>query len=138
HSAGVVDVAVTTPSGASAPAPADQFSYNPAAPSVTGLDLTTASTAGGPTVTVSGANFTDATAVFFGSVPAASLSVNSDGSLAAVAPVHAPGTVHVIVATVFGDSAPTPASQFTFTADANTPAVTGLSASAGPAGGGTV
>lgn len=54
-------------------------------------------TAGGTTVIIAGSGFTGATSVKFGSVPAASFTVDSDVQITAVAPAHAAGTVQIVV-----------------------------------------
>ena len=53
----------------------------------------------GTTITITGANFTGATAVSFGAVPAASYSVNSNTSITAVLGNGASGNVKVVSAT---------------------------------------
>ncbi|WP_216295903.1 IPT/TIG domain-containing protein, partial [Delftia acidovorans] len=63
--AGTVDVRVTTPGGTTATSAADQFTYV-AAPTVSSLSPTSGSSLGGSTVTLTGTNFTGATAVTFG------------------------------------------------------------------------
>jgi hypothetical protein len=84
-------------------------------PSVTGISPTTGTTAGGTTVTISGTNFTGATAVNFGSLAATSFSVNSNGtSITAVSPAGVAGTVHVTVTTTNGTSTTSSADQFTY------------------------
>src|SRR5207302_877488 len=55
-----------------------------------------------------------ATAVDFGTTPAASFVINSDTSITAVSPAHAAGTVDVTVTNAQGTSATTPLDQFTF------------------------
>src|SRR6185437_15766225 len=53
---------------------------------------------GGTTVTITGANFSEATAVSFGATPAASFTVNSASSITAVSPAGT-GVVDVTVTT---------------------------------------
>jgi hypothetical protein len=137
EAAGTVDVTVTTPSGTSATGSADQFTVtNAAAPVVSNLGTTTGSTAGGTSVTITGSGFTGATGVFFGGVPTASYSINSDSSITAVAPPQYAGTVDVTVSTFSGTSATVPNDQFTFTA-APAPVVTNLGTTTGTTAGGT-
>jgi hypothetical protein len=85
-------------------------------------------------VTISGDGFTGANAVDFGSVPAASYTVNGDTSITAVAPVAAGGTVDITVTTAGGTSASSANDQFTFVAQ---PVISGLSPNIGPVTGGT-
>ena len=75
-SAGTVDVTVTTPGGTSATSAADQFTYLTPAPTVTGVSPTTGPTAGGTSVTITGTNFTGATAVSFGGTAATPFTVD--------------------------------------------------------------
>jgi FG-GAP-like repeat/IPT/TIG domain len=86
-------------------------------PVVSGLNVSTGLTAGGTSVTISGVNFSGGagqTQVLFGTTPATSLTVNSDGSITALAPAHAAGTVDVTVQSPYGTSAVTAADRFTF------------------------
>src|SRR5262249_54372459 len=69
-------------------------------PVVSGLGVTAGPTAGGTAVTIGGVNFSGGaglTKVFFGTALSPSVTVNSDGSITAVAPAHAAGTVDVLV-----------------------------------------
>ncbi len=70
--------------------------------------------AGGTSVTISGSDFTGATAVSFGAVPAASFTVNSASSIGAISPAHTSGTVDITVTGPGGTSALVPTDQFTF------------------------
>src|SRR4029077_5901692 len=86
---GTVDVTVTTPGGTSATSTADQFTYVPApalAPTVTNINPNTGPTSGGPSVTITGTNFSSAAAVRFGSNAAASFTVNSATQITATSP----------------------------------------------------
>ena len=135
---GTVDVTVTTVGGTSATGSADQYTYV-AAPTVTGVSPSSGPLAGGTTVTVSGSGFmvnssSVVAAVYFGSEQASSYSVSSVGSLTAVAPAEAAGTVDITVVSTGGTSATGSADQYTYVA---VPTVTGISPSEGPASGGT-
>ncbi|WP_051482063.1 IPT/TIG domain-containing protein [Paraburkholderia nodosa] len=83
---GVVDVFVTTPSGTSAAASADQFTYSAGGPQVTGGNPNSGSGAGGDTVTISGSGFSGATAVSFGVNAAPMLTVDSDTQITTSSP----------------------------------------------------
>src|SRR5207237_8148011 len=89
------------------------------------------------TVTITGSNFTNANAVYFGGWPATSFIVVSDGEITAVSPVQAAGVVDVQVSNPSGLSAAVGADQFTYTAATGIPTVTAVSPSSGPPGGGT-
>jgi hypothetical protein len=132
-----VDVTVTTPAGTSATSPADQFTYTViTAPTVTGLNPTSGTEAGGTPVTITGTGFTGATAVDFGTTAATNVTVVNDTSITANSPAGT-GTVNVTVTTPAGTSATSPADQFTYTA-VTAPNVTGLSPTSGPEAGGTM
>ena len=136
HTAGTVDVTVTTPAGTSAASAASKYSYGP--PTVTDLDPSAGSAAGGNSVVITGTGFTGlsgAAAVKFGATNATSYVVNSPTQITAVAPAHAVGTVDVTVTTPAGTSAASAASKYTY----GGPTVTNLNPAAGPtAGGNTV
>jgi len=105
--------------------------------SVTSVTPTSGIDTGGTTVTITGSDFTGATAVTFGSANAAVFTVDSDTEITATAPYpRSNGTVDVSVTTPDGTSPVTPSDQFTYLP---APAVTGVSPDAGPvAGGNTV
>ncbi len=113
---GTVDVTVSTANGTSVTSAADQFAY-PAAvvspPTVTGVSPASGSVAGGTSVTITGTNFTGATAVNFGGTAAASLTVNSATQIMAVSPADT-GTVDITVVTPSGTSAVNASDQFMF------------------------
>jgi hypothetical protein len=130
QAAATVDVQVATPSGTSPAVAGDHFTYSAAAvPAVTGVSPNTGPTAGGTNVTVS-SGFTGAAAVAFGGVPATSFAVVADGTIFAVAPAEAAGTVDVKVTTPSGTSSAVGADQFTFAADAGLTSVSGINISA--------
>jgi hypothetical protein len=133
---GVVYVTVAAAGGTSSAGAASQFTYTSGTgPAVTGLNPTSGPTAGGTTVTVTGVNFSGATAVQFGATNATSFTVNSSTQITAVSPAGT-GTVHVTVTTPGGTSAPTAADQFTY-ASGVAPTVTGLLPNGGPSAGNT-
>jgi len=91
---------------------------------------------GGNRVQISGAGFTGADAVEFGSVAATSFQIDSDQAITAVAPAETSGTVQVTVATPQGTS-PTNengANNYTFVSDL--PAVSSVAQDFGLATGG--
>lgn len=132
-SAGTVHITVTTPAGTSPLNISDLFSYLNA-PSVTSISPTTGTISGGTSVTITGTDFTDATAVSFGGIPAASFTVNSATSITAVSPAGSAGTVNVTVTTAGGTSATSSADEFTYVSP---PTVTNVSPNTGPTAGGT-
>ena len=133
ESADTVYVRVTTIGGRSATGASARFSYTVSTPTVSSVDPNAGPTDGGTSVTITGKDFTGATAVAFGGV-SASFVVNSDTSITAISPAASAGLVDVTVATLAGTSAPSVADQFTFVA---APAVSSVDPSAGPVDGGT-
>jgi len=116
-SSGSVDIVVSAPGGTSSASPADAFTYNPPAPSVTAIDPKQGPLAGGTAVTVVGANFIGVTAVTFGKTASPKIEVASDNQLKALSPKGAGvGAVDIIITTPSGNSAISPADQFTYLA----------------------
>lgn len=81
---------------------------------VHGLEPRTGTIHKSTVVTITGVNFTHATAVHFGTSPAISFVVNSDTSITAIAPPRVLGMVNVTVTTPLGTSYPTSMNQFTY------------------------
>ncbi len=133
HASGIVDITVTTAVGTSPTVPADQYTYL-APPTVTSLGTTSGPASGSTVVTITGANFTGATAVRFGASLAPSFTVNSATSITAITPGGSAGTVDVTVTTAVGTSVTSAADQYTYIA---APTVTSVSPTNGPVTGGT-
>jgi hypothetical protein len=132
-----VEVTVTTPGGTSPTGGAgNNYSYDPL-PTVTALNPTHGLAAGGNQVTITGTNFSGATAVHFGANNATNVQVNGAGTQITVnAPQGTAGqTVDVTVTTPAGTS-PTAGTGNDYIYDA-LPVVTDLSPAGGPAAGGT-
>ena len=106
---------------------------NSAAPTVTAVSPSNGPVAGGRIVTITGTNFTGATAVSFGGSSAIWFNVGSATSILAKSPAGT-GTVDVIVTTPDGTSATGAADQFTYLA---VPTVTAVAPNSGPTAGGT-
>jgi len=100
-------------------------------PSVTQVSPHRGTPAGETEVAIEGANFSEVTAVDFGSTAATSYRVNSDDSITATAPAGT-GAVDVTVVTPGGTSATGPADRFTYGVT-----VTGVEPDEGPLAGGT-
>ena len=91
---------------------------------------------GGTAVAINGSFFTGATAVTFGTAPAASYAVSSDTSITAIAPLMTTaGQVHVTVTTPAGTSSTSSRDLFTFL---DVPTVASVVPSSGPINGGSV
>jgi hypothetical protein len=77
-------------------------------PEITAITPNFGSVTGGTVLTITGKNFANASAVEFGSIPAASFTVDSDTEITASAPgVLRPGKVDVAITTVAGENANT-------------------------------
>jgi hypothetical protein len=125
-------VTVTTVGGTSASTSASQFDYTPAgaAPTITNVSPNYGPPAGGTAVTITGSNFTGATAVDFGATPVA-FTVVSDTVLTTVAPPGS-GAVDITVTNATGTSAIWAADQFYYG-----PVIGKILPTSGSAGGGT-
>ena len=110
--AGTVDVTVTTPAGTSATSAADRFAYE-TAPTITAVSPVAGLTAGSTTVTITGTNFSAATAVAFGVSTATSYEVISATEITAVSPAEPAGPVDIAVTNRAGTSAPSSGDRFT-------------------------
>jgi hypothetical protein len=118
--AGTVDITVTSAGGTSATSPSDQFTFF-AIPVVSSLSPNSGPIGGGTPVTITGTNFTGATAVFFGDMPAGFV-VNDDTSITAVSPGEgSPDDVAVTVTSPGGTSAMSAADQFTYISSTTIP-----------------
>ena len=133
YAGATADVTVITSGGTSAATPADQFTYV-AAPTVTGISLTSGFRSGGDLVTITGTNLDGATAVDFGQ-NAATIQDESATQIDVYSPGGTVGTVDVKAVTPGGTSPTSAADQFTYVQPA--PAVSGVSPSAGTLAGGT-
>ncbi|WP_194906402.1 IPT/TIG domain-containing protein [Catenulispora rubra] len=110
---GTVDVTVSNAAGTSPDVAADKFTFFPPIPSITAVSPPSGTMDGNRTVTITGAWFTNAFRVMFGST-AASFHVDSSTQITAVTSYHDAGTVDVSV-TTDGDTSPVVVSdQYTF------------------------
>ncbi|ATB33021.1 IPT/TIG domain-containing protein [Melittangium boletus] len=105
HAVGVVDVAVSNPSG-SRTTLGGGFTYEKApAPVLTGVAPGSGPTRGGSALTLTGSRFVAGARVTLGSVEATDVTVVSANTLTATAPAHAVGAVDVAVIHPDGQSA---------------------------------
>jgi hypothetical protein len=107
--AGNASIVVTAPGGTT---DGLTFTYV-ATPTIAGVTPTVGSTNGGDTVTITGTGLTTTQQVTFGGVPAA-FGVVDDGTVAAITPANAAGTVDVVVTTDGGSA--TSVGAFTYQA----------------------
>jgi alpha-tubulin suppressor-like RCC1 family protein len=128
---GTVDIVLATPSGTSATGATDRYTYQQL-PTVTKLAPKVGRVAGGTIVTITGTEFTGASAVSFGATPAASFTVNSPTSITAVTAAASPAIVNVTVTNTAGVSAITTKDHFSYA-----PTVESVTPNAGPVAGGT-
>ena len=89
----------------------DTWVYAPPV-SVTGVSPDRGPAVGGTSVLITGSDFTGATAVTFGTIPANSFTVVDDNDITAVSPQSEAGTVDVTVTGPDGTSATSPADQY--------------------------
>jgi hypothetical protein len=113
HTAGTVDVRVTSLGGSSAPVNADHYSYL-GKPHVSRLSSRGGTASGGQTVTIRGSGFVPGTTVRFGTIAGTSVKYLSATRLTVRTPRHSKRTVNVIVRTRGGSSARSTATHFTF------------------------
>jgi hypothetical protein len=130
---GAVDVVATTTFGTGTGT--KLFTYvAQSASTVTAISPASGNTAGGTQVKITGTNFSGATSVTIGGIPATFVTVISATQINATTPAHAvPGAVDVVVTTPAGTA--TGAKLYTYVASA--PTVTGISPANGPIAGGT-
>ncbi|WP_283779602.1 IPT/TIG domain-containing protein [Nocardia sputi] len=125
--AGPVAVTVATAGGTSN---GDTYTYV-TAPTLTSVVPPSGPAAGADTVILTGAGFTTATAVRFGTTPAISFTVISDTRIAAVTPARPAGPVAV---TVTGPGGTSNGAAYTYL---SAPAIVAIHPDQGPAAGGT-
>jgi IPT/TIG domain len=113
HTAGLIEIRVTTVFGASAAVTADHYTYV-APPTVTKVAPGSGVLRGGTRLTVTGTSFIHVSAVSVGGVRATALSVSSPTALAVTAPAHAAGPVNVQVTTSYGTSALTTHDRYSY------------------------
>jgi len=106
-------VVVTTAAGPSTGSVS--FSYD--APTVSGINPSSGTTAGGTSVTISGSNLRSATGVTIGGSACTSASANSDTSVTCTTPAGSAGTASVVVTTASGSNAGN--TSFTYAATIN-------------------
>jgi hypothetical protein len=135
HAAGAVSVAVTN-SDAQTGTLNNGFTYtssNPA-PTVTSIAPTNGTTAGGSSVTITGAGFLTGATVSLGGAAATNVNVVSATSITATTPAHAAGAVSVVVTNTDAQAGTLP-NGYTYGNPA--PTVTSITPNTGTANGGT-
>ena len=131
HAAGAVSVVVTTPAGSNGAN--TLYTYVTPAPTVTAINPTSGTTAGGTSVTITGTNFTGATGVTIGGTAATGVTVVNATSITATTPAHAAGAVSVVVTTPAGSNGAN--TLYTYVTPA--PTVTAINPTSGTTAGGT-
>ncbi len=112
EAAGKVAVTVTTSAGVTAVGAHDWFTYR--GPTVTHVTPTSGSANGGTSVLIQGSLFAGLSAVTFGGVAATSYVLQPTGTIMAVSPPHAAGSVDVQVTANAGTSVPAATDHFTY------------------------
>ena len=111
------------------------LAYGESIPTVTGVSPDTGASTGATQVTIAGTDFSEASAVRFGSASAKAFKVESSTEIVAESPAGTVGTVDVTVTTAAGTSAKSAADRFTYLA---APTIKKIAPKTGPATGGTV
>jgi alpha-tubulin suppressor-like RCC1 family protein len=130
---GTVAVTVKTPYGSTSAA---QFTYvhTGVPPVIKKMSLKKGPAAGGTSIVITGENFTYATAVAFGQIPAASFKVISQSEITAESPADTSGIVDVIITSPYGTNTPSGKDHFRF----ENPIITSVTPESGPIAGGTI
>ena len=137
HSAGAVNVVVTNTDGQTGNL-ANGYTYvaPPPPPTVTGINPSSGTTAGGTSITISGTGFQSGASVSLGGTAATNISVVNSTSITAVTAAHAAGVVNVTV-TNPGGQAGTLSNGFTYVAPPPPPTVGSVTPNVGTTAGGT-
>jgi phosphatidylserine/phosphatidylglycerophosphate/cardiolipin synthase-like enzyme len=108
------------------------------APSVSGINPNTGTTAGGTSVTITGANFQSGATVSIGGTAATGVVVSNVTTITATTPAHTAGAVNVVVTNPDNQSG-TLTGGYTYQAPppGPPPTLTGINPNAGPSAGGT-
>jgi alpha-tubulin suppressor-like RCC1 family protein len=114
---------------------AHDLAFGEGVPTVLGVSPAVGPLTGNTTVTITGTDFTGATAVRFGTIAAKSFTVESPTSITAVSPAGVRGAVDVTVTVPAGTSPTGPADRFTYLA---APSITRVAPKTGPKTGGTI
>ncbi|MCE4063424.1 IPT/TIG domain-containing protein [Pandoraea sputorum] len=132
HSAGVVDVRVTTSGGTATGS--GYYTYLPP-PTITGVSPSQGTTSGGTAVTISGTNLQNVTSLSFGgtSVPSVSFTSQNSTQIVVNAPARPQGMVDIVATSPGGQSPTSAADQFTYV---SLPTVSSVTPNQGPSTGG--
>jgi RHS repeat-associated protein len=122
HAAGAVDVVVTN-SDTQSGTLSGGFNYTSTAPTVTGINPNTGTTAGGTAVTIGGTNFQTGATVSLGGVAATGVTVTPPDTIHATTGAHAAGSVDVVVTNSDAQSG-TLSGGFTYVAPPPMPTIT--------------
>jgi hypothetical protein len=131
---GAADLTLPAPASANDVLYANNIAIDSNLATVTGVAPSAGPLTSGTSVTITGTDFTGATAVNFGANPATSFTVVSNTQITATTPAGSAGVVNITVVNDNGTSATSAADQFTYD---DVPTITGVVPSAGPLGGGT-
>lgn len=133
HTAGVVEVIVTTLAGSNSTATtANDYVYT-GGPTITSLNPATGPASGNTVITITGTNFTASGMTVKFDTTLAVFTYLDASTIVAVAPAHSGGTVDVSVTTPGGTSPNTAADDYIYTGSAG-PVISLLSPASGPVG----
>jgi RHS repeat-associated protein len=135
HAAGPVNVVVTNPDSQSGTL-ANGFTYVAPAPTVSSINPTSGTTAGGTPVTITGSNFQSGATVSLGGVAATGVTVTPPSTINATTGAHAAGVANVVVTNPDTQSG-TLTNGFTYVAPAPAPTVSSINPTSGTTAGGT-
>ena len=131
HTAGAVDLSVTTGGGSATSASA--FTYQDPAPAVSGVSPLSGPAAGGTSVTITGAHFAPGAKVTFGGAAVPNVAILSDMQISMTTPAGTAGSALVVVTNADTQSN-TPGVAFTYLA---VPTIASITPNTGPVSGGT-
>ncbi len=131
HTAGAVDLSVTTGGGSATSASA--FTYQDPAPAVSGVSPLSGPAAGGTSVTITGAHFAPGAKVTFGGAAVPNVAILSDMQISMTTPAGTAGSALVVVTNADTQSS-TPGVAFTYLA---APTIASITPNTGPVSGGT-
>ncbi|MFO0112862.1 MAG: IPT/TIG domain-containing protein [Sphingomonadaceae bacterium] len=134
---GSQNVTISSPGGTSLANADSKFMFTSsliAAPTISAVSPNSGTTAGGTSVTITGANFGGAASVRFGAVAATSFVANSATQITAVAPAGSEGAVDISVTALGGTV--TSNGAFTYNTPQSAPTITAVAPASGTTAGG--
>ena len=134
HAAATVNVTVSALAGPSTPVTFTYSGTPPAAPTLSSINPSSGTTAGGTACTLTGTNLTGCSAVSFGGTAATGIVVDSSTQVRCTSPAKSAGTISVTATTGGGTSNGV---NYTFNAPPVPPTLTAINPPSGTTAGGT-